>query len=101
MLRIVDHTARQHELTVMALQATAHTESVPHFLRTLGDLREVLQRSYDFLSELEMFVRDLYWARDVSRNVSEVVLKTIRAQRSELGEIVWRLPRNRATGPTT
>ena len=100
LLRTVDHTARLHELTVAALQATAHAESVPHFLRTLGDLREVLQRSYDFLSELESFVRDLQWARDISRNVSEVVLKAIRTQRSELEEIVWRLPRS-ATGPTT
>lgn len=101
LLRVVDHTARLHELTVAALQATAHAESVPHFLRTLGDLGEVLQRSYDFLSELESFVRDLHWAREVSRNMSEVVLRAIHAQRNELAEIVWKLPRNSATGSTS
>jgi hypothetical protein len=101
LLRIVDRTERLHELTVAALQSTAHTESVPNFLRTLGDLREVLQRSYDFLSELESFVRDLYWARDVSRNVSEAVLRAVCAQKSELAEIVWRLPRSSAIGSST
>jgi len=97
LLRTIDHMERLHKLTIEALQATAHAESILQFIRMLTNIREMLQQSYDFLSELESFVRDLYWAREVSRNMSEVVLKIIRMQRNELSEIVWKLPRNSTT----